>query len=252
MRMGPTLGGWVPNWPLTSASAPRRTCTTRWARTGPSRRGSRPLWPRRRSSPTATCCGRSCATAGSAGRSHPGFVPAVVDSRRPRPVPRHLRVGRPRGHGRHPAAGGGARGRCGGRGGPGDRRAMDPGRHGRSGDPRNRGPMVPSETTRGCVRPVVAHRCVASVTVHDLPPTAGYVAGEHIALRESLGLLAGRWGRRWSMPARSMSGAACSSTKGFPWHKRQPRSTTSLVALHRCLAASSRCPGGRQPARSHR
>ena len=31
--------------------------------------------------------------------------------------------------------------------------------------------------------------CLATVTTHDLPPTAGYLAGEHIDLREELGLL---------------------------------------------------------------
>ena len=31
--------------------------------------------------------------------------------------------------------------------------------------------------------------CLATVTTHDLPPTAGYLAGEHIDLRERLGLL---------------------------------------------------------------
>jgi 4-alpha-glucanotransferase len=31
--------------------------------------------------------------------------------------------------------------------------------------------------------------CLASVTTHDLPPTSGYLAGEHIELRERLGLL---------------------------------------------------------------
>jgi len=31
--------------------------------------------------------------------------------------------------------------------------------------------------------------CLATVTTHDLPPTAGYLAGEHIALRDRLGLL---------------------------------------------------------------
>ncbi|HMR48963.1 MAG TPA: 4-alpha-glucanotransferase [Arachnia sp.] len=31
--------------------------------------------------------------------------------------------------------------------------------------------------------------CMASVTTHDLPPTAGYLAGEHVYLRERLGLL---------------------------------------------------------------
>lgn len=32
-------------------------------------------------------------------------------------------------------------------------------------------------------------QCLTSVNTHDLPPTAGYVAGEHVSLRESLGLL---------------------------------------------------------------
>jgi 4-alpha-glucanotransferase len=31
--------------------------------------------------------------------------------------------------------------------------------------------------------------CLASVSTHDLPPTAGYLHGEHVRLRESLGLL---------------------------------------------------------------
>jgi 4-alpha-glucanotransferase len=31
--------------------------------------------------------------------------------------------------------------------------------------------------------------CLATVTTHDLPPTSGYLAGEHIELRERLGLL---------------------------------------------------------------
>ncbi|WP_203799302.1 4-alpha-glucanotransferase [Mycobacterium heckeshornense] len=31
--------------------------------------------------------------------------------------------------------------------------------------------------------------CLSSVTTHDLPPTAGYLSGEHVRLRESLGLL---------------------------------------------------------------
>ncbi|GGM01076.1 4-alpha-glucanotransferase [Nakamurella endophytica] len=31
--------------------------------------------------------------------------------------------------------------------------------------------------------------CLASVTTHDLPPTAGYLEGEHVRLRERLGLL---------------------------------------------------------------
>jgi 4-alpha-glucanotransferase len=31
--------------------------------------------------------------------------------------------------------------------------------------------------------------CLATVTTHDLPPTAGYLAGEHIRIRDELGLL---------------------------------------------------------------
>ena len=31
--------------------------------------------------------------------------------------------------------------------------------------------------------------CLSSVTTHDLPPTAGYLAGDHVRLRDSLGLL---------------------------------------------------------------
>jgi 4-alpha-glucanotransferase len=32
-------------------------------------------------------------------------------------------------------------------------------------------------------------RCLSAVTTHDLPPTAGYLAGEHVKLREKLDLL---------------------------------------------------------------
>jgi 4-alpha-glucanotransferase len=31
--------------------------------------------------------------------------------------------------------------------------------------------------------------CLSAVTTHDLPPTAGYLAGEHVRLRDQLGLL---------------------------------------------------------------
>src|SRR5699024_9800965 len=31
--------------------------------------------------------------------------------------------------------------------------------------------------------------CMASVNTHDLPPTAGYLAGDHVSLRHELGLL---------------------------------------------------------------
>ena len=45
----------------------------------------------------------------------------------------------------------------------------------------------------GAGGPLAAERwreyCLSSVTTHDLPPTAGYLANEHVRLRDSLGLL---------------------------------------------------------------
>ncbi len=47
------------------------------------------------------------------------------------------------------------------------------------------------ETDHGVPRPPESWRelCLATVTTHDLPPTAGYLAGEHVRLRAELGLL---------------------------------------------------------------
>lgn len=42
------------------------------------------------------------------------------------------------------------------------------------------GPKAPEDYRPGCL---------TTVTVHDLPPSAGYLAGEHVVLREKLGLL---------------------------------------------------------------
>jgi 4-alpha-glucanotransferase len=48
------------------------------------------------------------------------------------------------------------------------------------------------EVDDGRPRPPESWRelCLATVTTHDLPPTAGYLAFDHVLLRESLGLLA--------------------------------------------------------------
>ncbi len=49
------------------------------------------------------------------------------------------------------------------------------------------------EQDRDAGGPLPAERwreyCLSAVTTHDLPPTAGYLAGEHVRLREELGLL---------------------------------------------------------------
>jgi 4-alpha-glucanotransferase len=41
--------------------------------------------------------------------------------------------------------------------------------------------------------------CLATVTTHDLPPTAGYLAGEHVELRERLGLLTRPLEQEWAI-----------------------------------------------------
>ncbi|MCK0174025.1 MULTISPECIES: 4-alpha-glucanotransferase [Mycobacteriaceae] len=57
---------------------------------------------------------------------------------------------------------------------PGGQERSDPGNQ--SGGP------LPAERWR--------QDCLSAVTTHDLPPTAGYLAGEHVRLRDELGLLA--------------------------------------------------------------
>ena len=46
-----------------------------------------------------------------------------------------------------------------------------------------------TQATSRCRRSSGGELCLASVTTHDLPPTAGYLAGEHIRIRADLGLL---------------------------------------------------------------
>jgi 4-alpha-glucanotransferase len=52
---------------------------------------------------------------------------------------------------------------------------------------------APSAAGGAVAQPLAAERwrelCLATVTTHDLPPTAGYLAGEHLRIRHELGLL---------------------------------------------------------------
>ena len=59
-----------------------------------------------------------------------------------------------------------------------------------SADPGHLDPVVRARRG-GRPRPPETWRelCLAAVTTHDLPPTAGYLAGEHIRIRDALGLL---------------------------------------------------------------
>ena len=79
---------------------------------------------------------------------------------------------------------------------------------------------------------------LASVTVHDLPPTAGYLAGEHVRIRAELGLL--------SRPVAEERAADDAATREWldlavdrGWLDDAEADTDArVVALHRIVAAS--------------
>lgn len=48
--------------------------------------------------------------------------------------------------------------------------------------------------------------CLATVTVHDIPPSAGFLDGEHIRMRHDLGLLARPVELEWQAHAKEMAG----------------------------------------------
>jgi 4-alpha-glucanotransferase len=95
---------------------------------------------------------------------------------------------------------------------------------------------------------LAAQYCLSSVTTHDLPPTAGYLAGNHLRLRESLGLL--------TRPAREgLESAAPNWPPGSPSLRRvglladdgdDPQSVDAesvVVALHRYVARTPSAAG---------
>jgi 4-alpha-glucanotransferase len=159
-------------------------------RTGRSRRGGRTGWSSWGTGRTGTCCDGAAPRRGALRIDH------IVGLFRFWWVPRatarrgHLRPVRPRGADRHPGPGGlagrGFRGRRGSRHG----RGLDPRLTCRARHPRHSilwfekdgegRPLPPQTGASSAWRPV---------TTHDLPPTAGYLAGEHVELRERLGLL---------------------------------------------------------------
>ena len=77
--------------------------------------------------------------------------------------------------------------------------------------------------------------CLASVTTHDLPPTAGYLAGDHVRLRDGLGVLTrslteelavdAAERQAWLDKLRALGGAA----------RRTPSEEETVQALHRYL-----------------
>ena len=76
---------------------------------------------------------------------------------------------------------------------------------------------------------------LASVTTHDLPPTAGFLAGEHVRLRDELGLLATSYGDE--LASHEADVAAWSSALRARGLLRDDASESDVVeALHRYLA----------------
>lgn len=77
--------------------------------------------------------------------------------------------------------------------------------------------------------------CLASVTTHDLPPSAGYLTLEHVAVREQLGLLT-----RSAEEERGFEEAAIDRVRGVLAERGllEPGADVddTLVALHRWLA----------------
>jgi 4-alpha-glucanotransferase len=81
--------------------------------------------------------------------------------------------------------------------------------------------------------------CLASVTTHDLPPTAGYLAGEHIRIRHELGLLTRTIEDERRIDAQDRaSWLDLLVARGWLAADARDDEQPVVVALHRALAAT--------------
>jgi 4-alpha-glucanotransferase len=81
--------------------------------------------------------------------------------------------------------------------------------------------------------------CLATVTTHDLPPTAGYLAGEHIRIRAALGLLTRSVSEETAVDeADRASWLALLVERGWLAAGAERDVEAVTVALHRALAAT--------------
>jgi 4-alpha-glucanotransferase len=80
--------------------------------------------------------------------------------------------------------------------------------------------------------------CLASVTTHDLPPTAGYLAGEHVKLQHELGLLTESLDAELATAERERE-AFLDALRERGFLAADPATTEEIVqALHRYLVAT--------------
>ncbi|OMH27688.1 4-alpha-glucanotransferase [Tersicoccus phoenicis] len=90
--------------------------------------------------------------------------------------------------------------------------------------------------------PVEQYRrlCLASVNTHDLPPTAGYLSGEHIRLRERLGMLDAPLEEELAADRREQRAfLALAAERGLLPERADEERT--IAALYELLAASPAC-----------
>ena len=79
--------------------------------------------------------------------------------------------------------------------------------------------------------------CLASVTTHDLPPTTGYLAGDHIRLRNDLGLLVRTLDEELDAD-RAEQGAWLAAMRSRGLLAPDASHDETVVALHRALGFS--------------
>lgn len=81
--------------------------------------------------------------------------------------------------------------------------------------------------------------CLTSVTTHDLPPTSGYLAGEHITLRSELGLLERDLGSELAGAATERDAVLqLARDRGFPVSDDETDVSLTVRSLHRLIASS--------------
>jgi 4-alpha-glucanotransferase len=99
-------------------------------------------------------------------------------------------------------------------------------------DPNSDHAPLPPERWREC--------CLASVTTHDLPPTAGYLAGDHIRLRHRLGLTAGSLDDALAADRREQQAwLDVARSRGLlPTDDPRADVRTTVAALHRLLTSA--------------